>query len=178
MNTQLAELSEKFRLNAKRAQKIVSDAGESRIATRPLPDSWSAAECLVHLTLTTEMFLPAWRAVLAGSPAGNGPYKMDLVGRILTWVLEPPPRIRVKAPAGLQPVSADEVLPGFLRSQSELLELVSAGSGIALDRIKIASPVASRVRYNVWSSLVGTDAHQRRHLWQAERAAGFSSAVS
>jgi hypothetical protein len=78
------------------------------------------------------------------------------------------------SPAHLQPVAAGDVLQSFLKSQNQLLEVVSAASGLALDRIKVALPVDSRVRYNVWSSFQVTDAHQRRHLWQAERAAGLS----
>jgi hypothetical protein len=99
---------------------------------------------------------------------------MDLVGRTLKWLLEPPARVRVKAPAHLQPVAAGDVLQSFIESQNKLLEIVSAASGLALDRIMVASPVDSRVRYNVWSAFQVAEAHQRRHLWQAERAAGLS----
>jgi hypothetical protein len=174
MDAQLAELCEQFRLNSKRAEAVVSKAGEQRLAVRPKPDSWSAAECLAHLTVSTEMFLPVWRAAFAGGPQGNGPYKMDVIGKILHWVLQPPPRLRVKAPANFQPVDTREALAKFLASQEQLLTLVSGSAGLALDRIKVASPADSRVRYNVWSSLRVAEAHQRRHLWQAERALGLS----
>jgi hypothetical protein len=174
MNAQLADISESFRFNAERAQKIVSKAGDERIALRPRPDSWSAAECLGHLAISTETFLPAWKAILVGGPQGNGPYKMDLLGKMLTWVLEPPARVRVKAPANLQPAATGQELARFLASQDQLLEVVSATDGLALDRIKVPSPANARIRYNVWSSFRVTDAHQRRHLLQAERAAGLS----
>jgi hypothetical protein len=174
MDTQLAELCEQFRLNSKRAEAIVSKAGEQRIAVRPQPDSWSAAECLAHLTLSTEMFLPAWRAVFAGGLQGNGPYKKDLIGKMLPWGMQPPPRFRIKAPARFRPVDTTEVLPKFLASQTHLLDVVSNSAGLALDRIKVASPVDARVRYNVWSSFCLAEAHQRRHLWQAERALGLT----
>lgn len=174
MDAQLTDLHVRLQSNAKRAESLVSRAGEARIDLRPKPDSWSAAECLTHLTMSTDMFFPAWRAVLAGGMRGNGPYKMDLIGRMLKWTLEPPPRFRVKAPAHLHPVASGDVLQNFLKSQNQLLEIVSAASGLALDRIRIASPVDARVRYNIWSSFQVAEAHQRRHLWQAERAAGPS----
>ncbi len=181
MNAQLTELCEQLRSNGMRAQTLVSKAGEARMAIRPKPGSWSAAECLAHLTLSTELFLPVWRTAFVSArgaptvswsdgPIQNGPPRQ----RFLHWVLQPPPKIRVKAPAGLQPVAAAEVLSGFLLSQAQLFNVISESVGLALDRIKIASPVAARVRYNVWSSFRATDAHQRRHLWQAERAAGLS----
>jgi hypothetical protein len=177
MNTQLTDLHARLQSNAKRAESLVSRAGEARLSLRPMPESWSAAECLVHLTLSTEMFLPAWRTAFADAKASGlrekGPFKMDLVGTIMNWVLQPPARIRVKAPASLQPVAAREVLSGFLASQAQLLDAVSDSAGLALDRIKVA-PVDPRIRYNVWSSFRIADTHQRRHLWQAERAAGLS----
>lgn len=177
MNAQLTELCGQFRSNSDRAQRLVSQAGDRRLALRPRPDAWSAAECLAHLTLSTELFLPAWRTAFANARArgfvGNGPFKMDLVGRMMNWVLQPPPRLRVKAPPGLQPAAAGEVLSKFLASQTQLLDAVSDSAGIALDRIKIA-PVDPRMRYNLWSSFRMTETHQRRHLWQAERAAGLS----
>lgn len=176
MNAQLIELCERLRLNGRRAETLVSRAGAERLALRPRPDSWSAAECLVHLTLSTEKFLPGWRAVFAQSRGftGEGPFKMDLVGRMFNWVLEPPAKFRVKAPAGLRPVASVEALAGFLAAQEQLLEVVSSAAGLALDRIKVPSPADSRVKYNAWSSFQITDTHQRRHLLQAERAAGLS----
>jgi hypothetical protein len=178
MNAQLTELCAQYRSNAARVQTIVSKAGEARLATRPRPDSWSAAECIAHLTLSTERFLPVWRSAIASARANgfveNGAFKMDLVGSFLHWVLQPPARLRVKAPAHLQPAAVTEVLSGFLLSQAQLFNVVSESIGLALDRIQIASPVAARVRYSVWSSFRATDAHQRRHLWQAERALGLS----
>src|SRR5437868_2139964 len=118
MNAQVAALSEKFRSNAQRAQQIAARVGEARMALRPEPDSWSAAHCLAHLTLSTEVFLPLWRTALADARASGlmekGPFKMDLVGGILTWVLEPPPRLRVRAPGKLRPVTSGDELLRFL----------------------------------------------------------------
>jgi hypothetical protein len=178
MNAQLAEISDQFRSISRRAEAVVARAGEARIAVRPRPDSWSIAECLAHLTVSTEICFPAWSKSLADARAsgltGQGPYRVDLIGGAFAWFLEPPARLRAKAPAHLQPVGTEspgEVLPRFLASQDRLLRVLADAEGLALDRMKIGSPVDSRVRYSVWSSFRLTAAHQRRHLWQAERAA-------
>jgi hypothetical protein len=94
---------------------------------------------------------------------------MDFCGRLLKWSLEPPPRFRFPAPPGFQPpptVAADQVLPQFLASQEEPL---ASSDGFAIDRYKIVSPFSSHVKYSVWSSFCICAAHERRHLWQAER---------
>lgn len=36
--------------------------------------------------------------------------------------------------------------------------------------LRIASPFDARLRYNLYSALSILPRHQRRHLWQAERA--------
>jgi DinB superfamily len=178
MNAQLDDLRSQFRLNAQRAQALVSRAGETRIAVRPGPDSWSAAECLVHLTLSTKMYFPVWRAAFADARSRNllenGLFRMDFAGAALHWILRPSARLRAKAPSKLQPTATDDALPRFLASQDQLLAIVAESDGLALDRIKIASPAASIVHYSVWSSFRVIEIHQRRHLLQAERAAGLS----
>jgi hypothetical protein len=179
MHAQLTDLSEKLRLNAKRAESLVSRAGETGLAARPKSGSWSAAECLVHLTISTEVYFPTWPSALAAARARglieNGrPFRMDLAGTILNWALKPSTRIRTATPAILRPDISGDVLAAFMRSQDRLLEVLAQSAGLALDRIKIASPVNARVRYSVWSSFRIMDTHQRRHLLQAERAAGLS----
>lgn len=174
MNAQLTELFDHLKANAMRAQSLVWKTDPAKLTARPQPNAWSAAECLAHLTLSTKAFLPSWQSALASARlsglSGDGPFTMDLLGRTLAWSLEPPPKFRAKAPANLKPVEIGDPLADFLASQDTLLRLVTDADGLALDRIKVPSPVDSRLRYNVWSSFQVTAAHQRRHLLQAEHA--------
>ncbi|MBK9549735.1 MAG: DinB family protein [Gemmatimonadetes bacterium] len=41
--------------------RLAASVDESTWVTRPAPTSWSMSECIGHLTLTTEAFLPAMR---------------------------------------------------------------------------------------------------------------------
>jgi hypothetical protein len=176
MIPQLADVANQFRAISERARALIARVGESRITQRPEPGRWSIAECLIHLRITSEAYFPTWQEALANARAqrrfSDGPFKMDFMGRVLTWWLEPPSRLRMKAPANFQPPPelgpAAEILPAFLKSQDRLLEAVAEADGLALDRLKIASPFDRRMRYSVWSSFCGNAAHQRRHLWQAE----------
>jgi hypothetical protein len=100
--------------------------------------------------------------------------RLDLWGRFFVWFLEPPPKLRFPAPASFQPIATGppaQVLSSFLASQDAVLKMLEESDGLPLDRMKIASPFDRRVRYSVWASFCANAAHQRRHLWQAERAA-------
>ena len=177
----LDELEAQFALISGRFQTLVASAGAEACARPPAPGSWSAAECLHHLSLSADAYFPVWQQIIATAgprkTAMNAPYKVDFWGRFLSWILEPPARIRSKTPAPFQPIDCgkvDEVLNGFLDRQERIVAALRRCRGRAIDEVKMASPVDSRIRYSIWSSFVVNAAHQRRHLWQAEQAVAKS----
>lgn len=159
------------------ARELV-DATDGRLFTvRPNPQSWSAAECLAHLSISTELFLPVLRQAIDDARrrnfAANGEPSMDLLGRILRWFLEPPIHKRVKTSAPFVPKSTRakaEALGEFSVLQLKLLDLLRDARDVDLKKIKIVSPFDKRIRYNIFSAFRIVAAHQRRHLWQAARA--------
>ena len=157
-----------------RAQHLV-DTTEPRLFTvRPHPSKWSAAECLAHLSLSSESFLPLVRAALAGAgERGTTRASMDWMGAILRWFLEPPVRKRVTTAAPFVPRAVRakaEAMAEFASFQRQLLELLDSARGLDLRKVKIVSPFDKRVRFNLYSAFRIIAAHQRRHLWQAEQA--------
>jgi hypothetical protein len=171
------ELEAQFALICAGFETLVSSAGAETCAKRPAPGSWSAAECLQHLSLSADAYFPVWQQVIATAGPRkaemNAPYAIDFWGRLLCWILEPPARIRSKTPAPFQPVDCEKVevvLDRFLEKQERVVAALRRCRGRAIDQVKMASPIDSRVRYSIWSSFVVTAAHERRHLWQAEQA--------
>jgi len=170
------ELEKQFTDICARFQDLVASAGEEMCA-KPAPGSWSAAECIQHLSLSADAYFPVWQQVIAAAGPRkkevNAPYSVDFWGRFLCWILEPPARIRSKTPAPYQPIECgkiDEVLNRFLERQERIVAALRRCRERAIDEVKMASPIDSRIRYSIWSSFVVTAAHERRHLWQAERA--------
>ncbi len=160
-----------------RAWTLVKGTDGRLFTVRPDPRSWSAAECLSHLSISTEMFIPVLREALSEARKkkliARKPPKMDLLGRVLRWFLEPPIRQRVKTAAPFVPRSVRakaEAFGEFASLQEKLAELMRSSSDLDLSRIKVISPFDKRVKYNVYSAFRIITAHQRRHLWQAEKA--------
>ena len=90
-----------------RARALVDSTPARLFTVRPALTHWSAAECLAHLSISTEMFLPALRRAVDDArnrhlTPGGAP-KMDIFGRILRWFLEPPVRTRVKTTPAFVP---------------------------------------------------------------------------
>jgi hypothetical protein len=135
------------------------------------------AECLIHLNLTSEAFLPLIREAIARGRerrlVGIGPFRRDPVGWFVYRMTEPPVRFPVKTtdafvPEGGAPKA--RVLDAFDALQARLVGSVRDADGLDLGRLRVRSPFNSRLRYNLYSCLTIIPAHQRQHLSQAEEA--------
>ncbi len=157
-----------------RAQRLVDTTPARLFTVRPHPSAWSAAECIAHLSISTELFLPVVREVLGGARERSVTRaSMDWIGSLLRWFLEPPIRKRLKTSARFVPKAVRakaEAMNEFGKWQALLLEIVNASRGLDLRKLKVVSPFDKRVRYNIYSAYRIVAAHQRRHLWQAEQA--------
>lgn len=169
----------------KRAWQLVKSTDPRHFTVRPQSGSWSAAECLAHLSVSTEMFLPVLRqAIDDGKAKGLTSTKkpsMDVIGRVLRWFLEPPIRQRVKTAQPFVPKAVRakaEAFGEFSSLQSKLIDLLHEASGLDLRKLRIVSPFDKRVKYNLYSAFRIIVAHQRRHLWQAEQAVAALRASS
>jgi hypothetical protein len=173
----LEEVEKELNEATRRAWTLVQSTDPRFFTVRPNPRSWSAAECISHLSISSESFLPVLTLAINDARKRNlvtkkAP-KMDLIGRVMRWFLEPPIRAKTKTAAPFVPKSVRakaEAFGEFASLQSKLAELISAARGLDLTHLKIVSPFDKRVKYNVFSALRILVAHQRRHLWQAEQA--------
>src|SRR4051812_7465774 len=106
----IADVEKELNEATHRAWTLVQSTDGRLFTVRPDPSSWSAAECLSHLSISSEMFLPVLTAALddakkRGLKVAKRAPKMDLIGRVLRWFLEPPIRQRLKTSARFVPRS-------------------------------------------------------------------------
>lgn len=180
MNTelqpQLRALAAEFEAARQRAHRVISGLPSEAWTLRPDLERWSIAEQILHLELASRAYLPVVDEAIAEGRErgtfGEGPYRRDFLGWMLARLVEPPVRLRVKTSDRFVPVHLappDQALRGFDRWQDLLLAALPRAAGLALDRIEVASPFDPRLRMNLYSFLRTIPAHQRRHLWLAER---------
>lgn len=176
MHPQLELVKKEFNAAQARLNGLVRAVPEAAWSRRFDPGRWSIAECVGHLNLTSQAYLPLLRAALdRGREAGSGwrwRYRRDPTGWLLWRMAGPPVRRRVKTIAAFVPATQQAVtdLVGeFDRLQAAQLSCVSGAEGLPLGRLWIRSPFDPRIRYNVFSCLTILPRHQERHLWQAEK---------
>src|SRR5688500_4706549 len=148
----LEALETEFEEATDRARRLVDSTDPRRFTVRPNPSSWSAAECIAHLSVSTDMFLPVLRKALDEAKqlgvAENVRLSMDWIGAVLRWSLEPPVRSRVKTTAPLVPRAVrakKEAFAEFISLQTKLVDMLHEARGLDLRRAKIVSPFDKRV---------------------------------
>lgn len=156
-----------------RAKHLAAGRSQSDLATRLEATSWSVVECLDHLTQTANAFIPAIASAMAGAPrlTANRALRTGTLTRLFIRNLEPPYRLRFKVLTPLIPRrhDYDSAWGAFEEAQVQLAKTIRSAAGLAIDRVRVVSPVYARFRYNVYGALCMLSAHERRHLWQMEQ---------
>ncbi len=156
-----------------KAKDLVAGRGQTDLTTSLEPTSWSVAQCLDHLAQTTNAFVPAISSAIARAPhlTVNRALRTGALTRLFIRNLEPPYRLRFKVLTPLVPRQRDfnSAWDAFGESQTQLVKTIRSAAGLAIDQMKVESPVYARFGYNVYGALRMLTAHGRRHLWQIER---------
>jgi hypothetical protein len=173
---ELAELDRQFAAAKAEASELVDGLQEPQFNWRPHAQSWSMAECLLHLNMVGGRYVHLLEATLAEARRrgrlADGPFGYGWLGKLILAHTEPPSRHKFKAPRAFvpaygQPITA--VLPTFRHLQEQLSRQVEQASGLDLAHIKVPAPEAPPLRFNLQFAFAWIAAHERRHLWQAKQ---------
>jgi len=157
------------------ASEIVKGLRETQFNWRPHPQSWSMAECLLHLNIVGDRYVHLIEKAVTDARArgleGQSPAGYGWLGKWILANTEPPPKrksrsARATTPAYGQPLTA--VMPTFLHLQDQLAMQVESAAGLDWARVKVPAPMGP-FRFNLHLTFAWIAAHERRHLWQARQ---------
>jgi hypothetical protein len=158
------------------AQRLCEGLSEEQLAWRPQPGKWSIAENLTHLNMTTQTYVPGIQRSLQVARekgvTGTGEFDLGFMGKLFVNYLEPPFKVKTKAPKAIQPIlqgPAKNALPQFLRGQQAFAKLIDSAEGVDCGRVVFVSPFASILRMKLIAAFATVPAHDRRHLWTIHR---------
>jgi hypothetical protein len=162
-----------------RAAQIIAGLTSEQLNWRPSAAAWSVGQCLEHLAVTNELYLPPIAKALDGKPAS--PVAAITPGWFGRWFIasfaEPSSKTkRARAPKQIQPASRVDVsiLDRFLVSNDAVRELIQRARDYNVNRIRFAHPFVPGIRFTVGTGLEIASGHERRHLLQAERVKQYS----
>jgi hypothetical protein len=165
-----------FERLAGEADALVAPLTEVQFNWSPATGGWSVAECIDHLNVTARLYLPRIDEAIAEAIRrglyGDGPYTHDLLGRLFVLSMEPPAKIKVKAPESFRPGARrarSEIMAAFRAYQVQFVDRLRQANGLDLRRAKVHSPASSWIKVSLNSGFALMLAHERRHLWQAHQ---------
>ncbi len=163
----------KSNINAVEQLKTVP---EKELNRKENPGSWSVLECIEHLNLYGDFYLPEIRRRIAeGVSAGPAPeFKSGLLGNYFAVSMLPKEgtlnkmkTFKDKDPAGSS--LNKEVLRRFTDQQKEMLDLLNMARKVNLTRVKTAISISWLLKLRLGDTFRVVIYHNQRHILQAER---------
>jgi hypothetical protein len=141
---------------------------------KPSQDQWSVGQCLEHLCVTNEVYVPAMSSSLAARPlAVVSEITPGWFGRwfIRNYIEPSSDTRRLRAPKKTVPGAQVEpsVLERFLSGNHGAREFVLRAGKYNVNRVRFRNPFVPVLRFTVGTGLEILVRHQRRHLLQADR---------
>jgi hypothetical protein len=158
------------------ADALVTPLSDEQFTWQPAPGVWSVAECIEHLNVTARLYLPKLDEAISDAIRrgryAEGPFSYNWIGRFVVRSMEPPARVRMKAPKLFHPPPSRgrrEIMAAFRAYQVQFVDRLRQANGLDLAGAKVSSPASKWIRLPLGSGFALMTAHERRHLWQAQR---------
>jgi hypothetical protein len=167
-------LISEFNAADERATALAKGLTPHQLAWAPGPGQWGIGQCLEHLCIANDKYLPAIASALAG-PQSTVVQEIapGWFGRwFISTYIEPSTKTRrARAPKAITPGSQSDpaILDRFLGSNGKAREIVHRAKACDVNRIRFRNPFVPVIRFTVGTGFEILSKHQRRHLLQAER---------
>lgn len=148
---------------------------------RPNPKKWSAAECITHLNLTQEIYVPQMLVVIENKdkyPPAKNEFNHSWIGRMAYRAMQPKENnvisFKMKTFSKFQPadetLEKDAILDTFIKYQMDMLEVITGLGDIDPEKPKINSALGPIFKMGIGDALRFMIAHNMRHILQAQNA--------
>jgi hypothetical protein len=158
------------------ARSIADGLSDDLATWSPSPGSWSVSECLDHLAITNHAYIaamkPAAERAREKAKFRIRPAKPGFVGAWFIRKLEPPVKMRIKAPKTIRPRTAPpltDAVAAFALSQSEVRDFLMTNADLDLAGTHFANPFIPGIRFSLATGINIISVHERRHIWQARK---------
>lgn len=142
---------------------------------KPRPDKWSVGQCLEHLCISGELYLPPIARALANRvPAPVDTIRPGWFGRwfIRSYIAPSPQTRKAPAPKKIRPVLSvvePSVLDRFLAVNRDARALMERARPYDVNHIRFVNPFIPIIRFTVGTGFEIIAKHEDRHLLQAEK---------
>lgn len=168
--SELTLMSTRHLAEARRWQKLSLE----QLNQHPHPGAWSALECLEHLNLYGDYYLPAMQQQMGKSRyAPQQIFRSGLLGNYFANSMLPKAKLNKmktfqdKNPAGSQLDAG--ALERFIQQQELLLQILEQARNTDIGRVRIPITLSKWIRLKLGDALRFVIYHNERHIQQARR---------
>lgn len=169
----LEDLSERTKSNIIEAKAFRSHNLEE-LNWRPFQTSWSVLECLEHLNLYGDFYIPQIEKVIKKKKyPGEKAFKSGYVGNYFARMMLPGENLKkMKTFKNKNPLGSKldkSTTERFIDQQNAILDLLSKASKVSLGRTKTGISISRFIRLKLGDILRVVIFHNQRHILQAQR---------
>jgi hypothetical protein len=164
---------------SKKVQDTVSGyrmLNEELLNLKPNADSWSKLECLEHLNLYGDFYLPEIEGkILQAKRPSWHIFKSGVIGNYFANLMQPNGNEtikKMKSPQDKNPVKSDlsvATVERFLKQTEHLLRLLEMAKRVDLTHTKTSISISKMIKLRLGDTLRFYVYHIERHVAQAER---------
>lgn len=153
------------------------DLSPDQLNRKPSAEGWSILECLEHLNLYGDFYLPEMERRILGAKRVNEPkvFKSGVIGNYFANLMIPKEGMKkMQSPKDKNPVTVQSVLTmatidRFLKQQEHLLRLLNQAHKVDLTKTKTAISISKMIKLRLGDTFRFYVYHIERHVAQAER---------
>lgn len=173
--TLIADLAKRTRENLQAAEAL-KQLQARKLNWKRSPESWSALECLEHLNLYGDYYIPeiTHRMEQAKHRKPDTWFKSGLIGNFFAEGMLPKENTRKmktfkdKNPAGSKLEAS--TIDRFIAQQEQLLQLLEGAQQVSLTKTKTSISITSLLKLRLGDTFRVVIYHNQRHIVQAQKA--------
>ena len=146
---------------------------------KPSTDKWSIGECINHLNLTLDIYIPQMVKITENKhlyPNQDKEFRYSPIGKMAVRSMMPKPNktipFKMKTFNKLTPIYLEKdkfkVISDFLKFQESILKLIDGCEGMNLTKPKIVTAAGPILKMRIGDALHFIVAHNQRHILQAQ----------
>ncbi len=147
--------------------------------TKPEPKKWSVAECIQHLNVTLEIYIPQMVLAVQNKHLYSGQkenFTHSFIGKLAVKSMTPKENneipMKMKTFKILKPKLIEyrnsDVMEDFMGFQSDILNIIEDADNMNLQKPKIITAAGPLLKMRFGDALHFMVAHNRRHILQAQ----------
>lgn len=145
-----------------------------RLTWKQNPTTWSILECLEHLNLYGDFYLPEMeRKIKLSKTASESAFRSGLLGNYFAKSMLPKEKLnKMNTFKDKNPLNAQldkSVIDKFIQQQMKFLDLLSQSRNVSLNKVKIRTSFSSLVQLKLGDTFRFLTNHMLRHLQQIDR---------